>query len=102
METLTTVQKSWGREEIIYNDEYCCKLLVYDKLGIASSLHYHKTKTETFVVTSGSFRIEIGNLEKPVQTSEIYRPGDSITLPPGTTHRVRCLQAGVIVECSTR
>lgn len=89
-------QKSWGYEELVYNDQYCCKLLVYTKEGIASSLHYHEKKTETFVVTSGLFIIEVeGKLHLRCD------PGWHITLPPGTKHRIRCIRRGVIVECST-
>ena len=104
---LETIKKSWGREELIYNDLYCCKLLVYSRPGIASSLHYHKQKTETFVVTSGLFMIEImpvsedGGADRAEGKTEKYEPGDSITLPPLTAHRVRCIKPGVLVEAST-
>ena len=101
---LETVLKSWGREELIYNEEYCAKLLVYSTPGIASSLHYHSFKKETFIVTSGVFRIELGALDGAsykLLPAEEYTPGDSITLPPLTLHRIRCIKPGVIVECST-
>jgi quercetin dioxygenase-like cupin family protein len=100
LECLPRVDKSWGYEELIYNEEYCTKLLVYTK-RIASSRHYHQNKKETFIVTSGKFVIEIGEPNHPVMSSELYTPGDSITIPPGIVHRVRCIEPGVIVECST-
>jgi quercetin dioxygenase-like cupin family protein len=90
------VHKSWGYEQRIFNGPYCVKLLVYTKRGIASSLHYHEKKQETFVFSSGEFMLEIGD-EPPVRVGQ----GNFITLPPGTKHRVRCILPGVIVECST-
>ena len=85
---LKTILKSWGREEVIYNGEYGCKLLIYTRPGIASSLHYHEKKTETFLITSGLFMIEVGKGSAPQQ----FEPGDSITLPPGVAHRVQVCQ----------
>jgi quercetin dioxygenase-like cupin family protein len=105
---LPRVDKLWGYEEMIHNDEYCAKLLVYTKPGKASSLHYHEGKKETFIITSGKFTIELAVVdpkeEKPealMCQSQVFEPGDSITLEPYIAHRVRCLEAGVIVECST-
>ncbi len=108
MSDLNVTKKSWGREELLYNDLYCCKLLVYTRSGIASSLHFHKKKTETFVITSGEFLIELGAMREDgtihisTREAERYLPGDSITLPPLTAHRVRCVKPGVIVEASTK
>src|SRR5271154_6867647 len=93
LDSLPTTTKTWGREELIYNDLYCMKLLVYTRKGIASSLHYHNKKTETFIVTSGRFRIELGKDDwSAPYTIEDYAPGESITLPPRTAHRIRCLE----------
>lgn len=90
--------KSWGYEQEIYNSpgKYCVKLLVYTKRGIASSLHYHEKKEETFVITTGEFQIEINDYD-PFKVGQ----GNFFTLKPGDRHRVRCIQPGVIVECST-
>ena len=101
-------EKSWGREELIYNHLYCCKLLVYDREGIASSLHFHRLKTETFNVTSGEFLIETalvdeaGVIDAKSKQTEYFEPGRSINLAPYTAHRIRCIKAGVIVEASTK
>lgn len=96
------IQKAWGYEEIIHNGEYCCKLLVYTR-PIASSLHYHQHKHETFVVAMGRFHVRAypGNDVGILETMAILKPGDHIVLPPGTRHRVTCLEPGTIVEAST-
>jgi mannose-6-phosphate isomerase-like protein (cupin superfamily) len=90
------IEKSWGYEKIIENGQYCMKLLVYTR-PIASSLHYHARKHETFYVASGKFRIEWGHK----RIAWTFEEGDHLALPPGTPHRVRCLVPGVIVEASS-
>lgn len=91
------VDKSWGREEIIHNGDYCCKLLVYTERKF-SSKHYHRKKHETFYVVSGKFVIQIGEIAPCVR---ILAPGDTVVLEPGIVHRLRCLSPGTIVESST-
>ena len=89
------VEKTWGREEIVYADQhYTCKKLVYTR-PIASSFHCHHVKHETFVIASGQFSIRVGEDEL-----RMY-PGDSAVIPPNTYHRVQCLIPGTIIEAST-
>ena len=97
------VGKSWGFEKIIHNGEegegpYCMKLLVYMK-EIASSLHFHKAKHETFYVAHGVFELET-QVDHRIKVERLST-GDSVVLPAGTIHRVRCLKIGTIVEAST-
>lgn len=95
------VWKSWGYEEILHNGEYCCKKLVYTE-HIASSMHYHATKHETFVVGAGSFVIETSSEPRKHTTqSRLAVQGSFVVLPPGMTHRVRCVEIGFLVEAST-
>ena len=91
------IEKNWGYEEILHNGDYCCKLLVYTK-PIASSLHYHERKHETFVVNSGSFRLTTGAL---ADEHRLLLPGDYVVLPPKMRHCIRCFAPGTIVEAST-
>lgn len=92
------IDKAWGHEEIIHNGEYCCKKLVYTH-RLASSLHFHKVKHETFVIGAGEFALTTRATENPVGL--VLRPGDFVVLPPCTPHRIRCLKPGFIVEAST-
>jgi mannose-6-phosphate isomerase-like protein (cupin superfamily) len=94
---LKIIEKSWGHELLIHNGDYCCKELVYLK-AITSSMHYHDKKHETFVVRSGMFSVYVENDAREWRT---MGAGDWIVIPPKTTHRVRCLKPGVIVEAST-
>ncbi len=98
---MIVTRKSWGHEELVHNGDYCCKLLVYAK-PIASSLHYHEKKHETFVVATGEFHVRVFPWVGGV--SEMVRrlvPGDHLVLPPGTRHRITCIKPGTIVEAST-
>jgi|HubBroStandDraft_5_1064220.scaffolds.fasta_scaffold469811_1 quercetin dioxygenase-like cupin family protein len=88
------IEKSWGYENIIYNDEYCVKELVYTKT-IASSLHYHPLKHETFYCVSGVFHVEL-----PGEVRHLTA-GQYVVIPANTPHRVRCTVPGLILESST-
>lgn len=45
--------KVWGFEELIVNEPLYCAKYLNIAPGGTSSLHYHKSKTETFIVLSG-------------------------------------------------
>lgn len=105
------IEKSWGYELLIHNGAYCMKLLVYTK-PIASSLHYHESKDESFYVASGMFELQVGDYQigatpegdlvaSPRKSLQAFPRGSYIHLPPRTHHRVRCIEPGVIVEAST-
>lgn len=93
------IEKSWGYEHILHNGTYCAKLLVYTK-PIASSLHYHERKHETFIVASGQFEVFVERPSGHV-TKGWLEPGAHLVLPPGTKHRIRCLIPGTIIEASS-
>lgn len=92
-EHIKRVPKGWGEERWIHNDElYCGKILVLLK-DKHCSLHYHKSKTETFYVAKGELRMELTDIEsasrQPPLIREVFtmREGDAILLKPGTVHR---------------
>lgn len=101
------VLKSWGHEEVFVLSPYCVKKLVYEHEGIASSLHYHERKTETFTILQGMFEISTSRpLPKGAEIihRQYFNPGDVLHVPAGTQHQVRWLgksEIGVILECST-
>jgi quercetin dioxygenase-like cupin family protein len=91
------VDKLWGSEEWIVNNElYCGKILNLNK-GFRGSIHYHKNKHETFYLLEGKVLIELGDsLEK-----QTLKPGESIVLEPGKKHRFTPLEDSKIIEFST-
>lgn len=40
------------------NDLYCSKILVFEKQGSKTPLHFHKSKTKTWFVNSGKFKVQ--------------------------------------------
>ena len=103
------VPKGWGREIQIANVEggltfpcgYSGKLLIYDKAGSISSMHFHTKKHETFYVLSGSFLL---NYYNPVTAERLTQPlnvGEMVRIPVNNPHQLQCLQAGTIIEFAT-
>jgi mannose-6-phosphate isomerase-like protein (cupin superfamily) len=97
-----TVDKNWGHEIVIVNNEkYCGKILVF-KRGFKFSMHYHIIKQETWYVNVGSFIfywIDTETAEK--HTKELFK-GDVVTIPIGMPHQLVALTDGEIFEISTQ
>ena len=88
------VEKVWGKEIWLTNEEYCGKILVLKK-GFRCSVHHHKNKDETFYVSKGKVLMELGD-EKAVMV-----PGQSLLITPGAKHRFTGLEDSEIFEFST-
>ena len=94
-EGLKVVEKKWGYEKWLENNEkYCCKLLVLNK-GYQCSMHYHKSKDEMFLIIKGHVRLE---LDKKVLH---MLPGHYVRLWPGAKHRFTGMKDSEILEVST-
>src|SRR3989344_5609143 len=88
------VEKAWGKEIWMANNElYCGKKLILN-MGKRCSLHYHKLKDETFYLESGRIFMEIGD------DKMFMNPGESIRVYPRTNHRFSGLEDSVIIEIS--
>jgi mannose-6-phosphate isomerase-like protein (cupin superfamily) len=97
---MTVVEKPWGKEEILeVNDKYVVKRLTMFS-GCKCSLQYHNEKKETIYVLSGLLKIYSGLSENKL-TEKIYGPNDTITLLPGTIHRMEGVEDCVYLEAST-
>ncbi len=97
---LPKVQKLWGAEYWLKNDQnYCMKVLEFN-FGYKASLHYHEFKHETFFVTDGAFNLE--TVVEGEHKLERLMPGSFVDLSPNTWHRLWALSPkGIIVEAST-
>ena len=88
------VAKKWGHEEIIVNRPlYCLKRLTVVPNGNACSIHFHKVKTETFVIERGCLFLRLYN---PIRTmndkpelKQVYEltEGAPITIEPFIPHQ---------------
>ena len=98
------VQKGWGEEVWIHNDEeYCGKLLRFFKAGNKFSLHYHVIKKESWYVGRGSFEYIWLDTEKGEEHSQTILPGTCITIERGQPHQLIALEdMSEIFEVSTQ
>jgi len=100
--TPVIVSKGWGREvQIVNKNEYAGKLLVYDKAGSISSMHFHLEKSESFYVLSGQFNLSYYDLENATLLGKTLNAGDVVDIPAGNPHQLLCVQPGTVIEFST-
>ena len=98
------VQKGWGEEVWIHNDEeYCGKLLRFFKAGNKFSLHYHIVKKESWYVGKGSFTYIMLDTENGIENEITITEGDCITIERGMPHQLIALEdMSEIFEVSTQ
>ena len=97
------VQKGWGYEKWITNNEdYCGKLLFFEK-GKKCSWHYHNLKDEVFYIHSGKIQLTYGPTDdKNTATTVILKAGSSFHVPVGLRHQMLGLEVTEIFEFSTK
>lgn len=90
------VEKKWGTEVIICNNElYAAKLLEVEE-GAICSWHGHPVKDETFYCLSGRVWLRVDSKEV------IVTPGSNpVRVPPGTLHQFEGLESSTLLEVST-
>jgi len=98
------IKKGWGHELIHEsNDQYCMKELHFYKKGHVSSMHFHKNKTETWVIKQGSVKIEFMDMLDSSTNVVIMNATDVTTIQPMTPHQVTCLEDDtIIMEASSK
>ena len=90
------IDKPWGFEEIIVNNNRYVIKRITVKEGHRLSLQFHKEKHETWFVISGSGAITLG--ERVIDCSA----GTLVDIPPCTVHRVYAGKGGIVIfEVST-
>lgn len=97
------VIKVWGHELWIHNtEEYCGKLLVFEKAGNHFSMHYHIKKKETWYIQEGKFRFDWIDVENGKRNYTELLPNDVIEIERGLPHQLTALTDGATVfEVST-
>jgi len=96
------VPKGWGKEVIfVNNEEYCGKLLCFNK-GKKFSMHYHLKKKETWYVSKGKFVLIWVETENGVSHKEFLEVGDVITNERGEPHQLIALEDSEVLEVSTK
>ena len=97
------VEKKWGYELWIHNDnEYCGKLLVFTKDRNRFSMHYHIKKKESWYVQEGRFQFNYIDVENGKLKGTQLEKGQSVTIERGQPHQLIALEDNSIVfEVST-
>lgn len=104
IKTPLRIDKTWGYELWVHNDEeYCGKLLVFNKQGDKFSMHYHLKKKETWYVQEGSFQFNWINVEDGKFDSRVIIKGESVLIERGLPHQLIALEDNsTIFEVSTQ
>ena len=93
------VEKEWGTEYIVVNNDHYCLKIMHLLPGKHCSQHMHEIKQETFLVQEGWMELKtklglindfdfLGTEHRELSDwkSRILKPGDKFTLPPRTWH----------------
>jgi uncharacterized RmlC-like cupin family protein len=97
------VDKGWGYELIwATNDQYCGKIMVFDRVGAKFSMHFHKEKDESWFVNAGSFKLRYIDTSTALVMERVLNSGDTWRNPPLMPHQLEALDANSsITEVST-
>ena len=95
-EELITVEKKWGEEIwLVNNDLYCAKLLCLEE-NWECSYHCHPKKQETFMCIEGYVTLNIEGKDYA-----LYPFTRAKTIFPGEKHKFRGMTSAVILEVSS-
>lgn len=92
----------WGYQLRLVNwEKYCGKFLILTN-GRSGSIHFHKEKTETFIVLSGKVVLDIQRGPCADKERVVLGIGDQVTLFPSQLHQMWAKEfPAVILEVST-
>ena len=97
------VQKGWGYELIwATTDDYCGKIMFFNKAGNKTSMHFHKEKDESWFVNSGKFKVRYSYTKDSMLYEKDLNEGDVWHNPPLMPHQlVAMADESSITEVST-
>jgi mannose-6-phosphate isomerase-like protein (cupin superfamily) len=100
------VEKDWGYELIIHNDNMYCGKILFIKKGHCISLQFHKKKTETFYLQSGKLLCKFSEQADFISPEEMkivkMNSGEVKEIPVGFIHQVFAEEDSTIIEFSTQ
>lgn len=95
------VEKVWGYEEhLINNDYFCGKYLVFKKNAVLSS-HLHHVKREVFKLEYGKVIFSYYDYANGIRLEKELNVGDMVYIPNGNLHSILALEDSKILEIST-
>ena len=98
---IKNVDKGWGQEIWIANNEkYCGKILKFNAKS-KFSMHYHIQKEETFYVLKGHLVLSYYDLSNAnIKYHNLYC-GDVVDIPQFNPHQIEAIEDSSILEVST-
>ena len=96
-------KKNWGYEITWANNEnYCGKIMVFEKTGSKFSMHFHKEKDESWFVNSGKFFVRYIDTQTGTLHEKILKEGETWRNLPLVPHQLEAIEPGsTIYEVST-
>ena len=97
------VEKGWGYELIwATSDDYCGKIMFFNKVGGKTSMHFHKVKDETWFVNSGRFKVRYIDTKDSAMYEKEIGEGEVWHNPPLMPHQLIAMEDGAsLTEVST-
>ena len=96
------VEKLWGSEFwIVNNEKYCSKILHFEK-GKRLSMHFHKMKDESWYLLKGKLMFYWIDTTVGKVVSQTFDKGQAVRIPPGLPHQLLALEDSDVIETSTQ
>jgi mannose-6-phosphate isomerase-like protein (cupin superfamily) len=97
------VDKGWGYEIIFATtDQYCGKIMVFEKVGAKFSMHFHREKDETWFINAGKFKVRWIDTKDATLYEKELKEGDVWHNPPLQPHQLEAMiPDSMIFEVST-
>lgn len=97
------VDKGWGHEVWIANNEEYCGKLLFLKKGKKCSWHYHTLKDEVFYIQSGKIIVKYSEEDDISKAKEVVlKPGENFHVFRGLRHQMTALEDTELFEFSTQ
>lgn len=92
------IDRSWGYELVwASNQYYCGKILVFEKVGVSTSLSIHKDKKKSWFVNAGKFKITFTDVKKGKDVSVILEEGKTVDIGEMSPHKIESLQPNSMI-----
>lgn len=95
------IEKKWGGEVIITNnEEYCGKILKFNK-GSQFSMHFHVKKKETWMVVKGMLELILIDTTNAQKHHQYINVGDVVEIDRYQPHQLYAIEDSEVFEVST-
>jgi mannose-6-phosphate isomerase-like protein (cupin superfamily) len=92
------IDKGWGFEiAFANNDKYSGKLLVFEKVGAKTSMMFHKTRSKTWFVNEGKFKLTYIETTTGKVFEHVIEAGTTSTIANMSPHQLEALAPNSII-----